>query len=44
MFAGQLDLCFYLVNKDVKQDLKTTKIWVKFDPKTLTKDERDDID
>ena len=30
------DICFYIVNKVVKQDLKMTKIWVKFVPKSLT--------
>ena len=37
-FARQLDICFYIVNKDVKQDLKMTKIWVKFVQTSLTKD------
>ena len=33
MFGGQLDVCFYIVNKVVKQDLKITKIRIKFVPK-----------
>jgi len=44
MFARQPDKCFNIVNKVVKQDLKMTKIWVKFVPKSLTKDQRDDSD
>ena len=28
-FTRQLDICFYIVNKVVKQDLRMTKIWVK---------------
>ena len=39
MFARQPDICFYIVNKVVKQDLKMTKIWI---PKVS--DKRDDID
>ena len=29
MFARQLVICFYIVNKVVKKDLKIEKIWVK---------------
>ena len=29
MFVRQLDVCVYIVNKAIKQDLKITKIWVK---------------
>ena len=29
MFARQLVICFYIVNKVVKKDLKIAKIWVK---------------
>ncbi len=36
MYARQLDICFYIVNKDVKQDLKMTKIWVNVVSKSLT--------
>ena len=36
MFARPPDICFYIVNKLVKQDVKMTKIWVKFIPKSLT--------
>ena len=35
MFARQLDICFYIVNKVVNKILKMTKIWVKFVPKSL---------
>ena len=35
---------FTVVNKVVKQDLEMKKIWVKFIPKSLTRDQRDDID
>ena len=30
LFARQLDIFFYVVNKVIKQDLKMTKIWFKF--------------
>ena len=36
MFARQFDICSYILNKVVKQDLKMTKIWVKYVPKFLT--------
>ena len=36
MFARQFDIRFYIVNKVVKQNLKMTKIWVKFVTKSLT--------
>ena len=39
MFARQLDICFYIVNKVVKKNLKMTKVWVKgveFLPQTLS--------
>ena len=29
MFTSQPDICFNIVNKVVKQDLKMTKIWIK---------------
>ena len=38
IFARQLDRCFY------KQDLKMAKIWVKIVPKSLTYDQRDDVE
>ena len=34
MFVRQLDICFYIVNKVLTQDLKMTKIWVKYVPKS----------
>ena len=34
MFARQPDICFYIVSKVVKQDLKMTMIWVEFVPKS----------
>ena len=40
MFTRQLDICFYIVNKVVKQDIKMTKIWVKFVHKSLTRGTR----
>ena len=36
MFSRKLVYAFYIVNKVVKQDLKMTKIWVKFVPNSLT--------
>ena len=40
MFTRQLDICFYIVNKVVMQDIKMTKIWVKFVHKSLTRGTR----
>ena len=42
MYDRQFDMCVYIVNKFVKQEM--TKVWVKFIPKSLTRDQRDDID
>ena len=36
MYARQPDIFFYIVIKVIKQDLKMTKIQVKFVPKSLT--------
>ena len=44
MFARQLDVCFNIEQKVLKQDLKMTNIWVKCVPKYLTQDQRDYID
>ena len=41
---SMFDICLYIVNKVVKQDLKMTKILAKFVEKSRTQDQRDDID
>ena len=42
MYDRQFDMCVYIVNKFVKQEM--TKVWVKFVPKVSDTDQRDDID